>query len=259
MGRFNKDKGFAVAGTILFHAIVVLLLFLTAFRTPLPLPSEEGVEVDLGMYNQGMGDIQPLEPEILPQSAPPQAVPTSSSVEENIATQDEEETPAIAKKPSKKPTEISKNTEEPKQVVNKKALLQGSKTGQNGGSEGITGQPGDQGNPNGLKGVKQYNGSGGNGNNISYSLGGRGAKSLTSPSNDFSEEGDIVVDIWVNREGRVIRAEIATRGTTIAASASANTMRNTAKNAALRSSFAADPSAPEEQKGTITYHFVFNH
>ena len=48
----KKDKGLAVAGTILFHALAVLLLFLMAFRTPLPLPGEEGVEVDLGMMDQ---------------------------------------------------------------------------------------------------------------------------------------------------------------------------------------------------------------
>ena len=45
----KKDRGIAIAGTIAVHALVVLVLFLMAFRTPLPLPGEEGVEVDLGM------------------------------------------------------------------------------------------------------------------------------------------------------------------------------------------------------------------
>ena len=53
----KKDKGIAAAGTIVVHALALLILFLMAFRTPLPLPGEEGVEVDLGMMNQGMGNI----------------------------------------------------------------------------------------------------------------------------------------------------------------------------------------------------------
>ena len=73
----KKDKGFAVAGTILFHALAVLLLFLMAFRTPLPLPGEEGVEVDLGMMDQGMGNIQPEKPAI-PQAAQPQQQPSQT-------------------------------------------------------------------------------------------------------------------------------------------------------------------------------------
>ena len=60
----KKDKGIAVASTIEVQALAVLVLFLMAFRTPLPLPGEEGVEVDLGMMNQGMGNIQPNKPAI---------------------------------------------------------------------------------------------------------------------------------------------------------------------------------------------------
>ena len=63
-----------------------------------------------------------------------------------------------------------------------------------------------------------------------------------------------MVDIWVNRQGKVTRAEVATTGTTVINS----DMRQKAKQAALRSSFASDPNAPEEQHGTITYTFVIN-
>jgi len=52
----------------------------------------------------------------------------------------------------------------------------------------------------------------------------------------------------------VTRAEVATKGTTLIN----NDMRQKAKQAALRSTFAADPDAPEEQHGTITYTFVIN-
>ena len=251
MGNEKKDKGIAIAGTILFHALAVLILFLMAFRTPLPLPGEEGVEVDLGMMDQGMGNIQPEKPAI-PVAAQPQQQ-TNKSNKEDIVTQNDEEAPALEKPKQNKPKQ-EKPTEEPKPTVNQRALFKGNNNPQAGGSEGITGQPGDQGNPNGLAGIKQYDGNGGKGNGTGYDLGGRGAKSLHRPDDDFSEEGKIVVNIWVNRDGQVIRAEVATKGTDIINS----TMRQKAIQAAKRSIFAADPNAPEEQHGTITYTFVIN-
>ena len=247
----KKDKGIAVAGTIVVHALVVLVLFLMAFKTPLPLPGEEGVEVDLGMMNQGMGNIQPEKPAI-PQAAQPQQKQEKSK-DENL-TQNNEDAPALEKPKTYKPKE-EKPVEQPQPTVNQKALFKGSDTPQAGGSEGVTGQPGDQGNPNGLAGIKKYEGSGGQGNGPGYSLGGRGAKSLHRPSDDFSEEGTIVVDIWVNRAGKVVRAEVATKGTTLINPS----MREKAKQAALLSAFVSDPDTPEEQHGTITYNFVINH
>jgi TonB family protein len=246
----KKDRGIAVAGTIVVHALALLVLFLMAFRTPLPLPGEEGVEVDLGMMNQGMGNIQPEKPAI-PQAAQPQQQPNKSK--EDIVTQNDDEAPAIEKPKNTKPKQ-EKPAEESKPKVNDRALFKGNNNPQAGGSEGITGQPGDQGKPDGMKGVRQYEGNGGQGNGPGYSLGGRGAKSLHRPNDDFPEEGIVVVDIWVNRAGKVTRAEVATKGTTVINQA----MREKAKQAALRSAFASDPNAPEEQHGTITYTFVIN-
>ena len=246
----KKDKSIAIAGTIVFHALVVLVLFLMAFRTPLPLPGEEGVEVDLGMMDQGMGNIQPEKPAI-PMAAQPQQQTNKSK--EDLVTQNDEEAPSIEKPKNTKPKQ-EKPAEEPKPTVNQRALFKGNNNPQAGGSEGITGQPGDQGNPNGLAGIKKYDGQGGKGNGTGYDLGGRGAKSLHRPNDDFSEEGIIVVDIWVNRSGQVTRAEISNKGTTLINSE----MRQKAKQAALRSTFASDSNAPDEQHGTITYTFVIN-
>jgi len=200
--------------------------------------------------DQGMGNIQPEKPAI-PQMAQPEQQQSKS--EEDIVTQNDEEAPAIEKPKNTKPKQ-EKPAEVPKPKVNDKALFKGSKTQQAGGSEGITGQPGDQGKPNGLAGIKQYEGNGGQGDGTGYDLGGRGAKRLHRPSDDFSEEGTIVVDIWVNQDGKVVRAEVATKGTTLINS----DMRKKAVQAALLSAFAPDADAPDEQHGTITYNFVIN-
>lgn len=264
MSNERKNKTIAAVGTLLVHALILLALFFMAFRTPLPLPGEEGVEVDLGMYNQGMGLIQPDHSAIPEQSTPPKPhEDESSKSKEEIVTQDTEEAPSIKKEkekdpkqqPEVKPKEKPEKPEDtPQQTVNPKALFKGKDKAQDGGSEGITGQPGDQGNPNGLKDIKKYDGQGGKGNGLGYDLGGRGAKSLQRPSEEFPEEGHIVVEIFVDREGNVIRANI-TKGTDIADSE----MRATALEAARRSKFVPDPNAPEEQKGTITYNFVKKH
>lgn len=247
----KKDRSIAAVGTVIVHALIVLVLFLMAFRTPLPLPGEEGVEVDLGMMDQGMGNIQPEKPAI-PMASQPEQKPSQSK--EDIATQDNDEAPALEKPKTTKPKQDPKPVEQPKPTANPRAMYQGSNNPQAGGSEGITGQPGDQGKPNGLAGVRQYDGNGGQGNGTGYDLGGRGAKSLHRPNDDFSEEGIVVVEICVNPAGKVTRAEIKQKGTTIINAE----MRQKAIQAALRSTFAADPNAPDEQRGTITYTFVIN-
>ncbi|MBR4390689.1 MAG: energy transducer TonB [Bacteroidales bacterium] len=264
MSKERKNKTIAAIGTLLVHALLLLALFFMAFRTPLPLPGEEGVEVDLGMYDQGMGLIQPDNSAIPEPSTPPKPQEDESAKsKDDIVTQDTEEAPSIKKEKEKEPKEEpkvkpkekpEKPVETPQQTVNPKALFKGKDKAQDGGSEGITGQPGDQGNPNGLKDIKKYDGQGGKGNGLGYDLGGRGAKSLQRPSADFPEEGHIVVEIWVDRDGNVIRTGI-TKGTDIANSE----MRDMALEAARRSKFAPDPNAPEEQKGTITYNFIKKH
>lgn len=263
MSKEQKDRTIAVVGTLLVHALIVLALFLMAFRTPLPLPGEEGVEVDLGLYNQGMGQVQPEKPAVPEQAAPPKIQDNETSKsKDDVVTQDTEEAPSITTEKKKEPKEATeaKPKEQPEtpetttqQTVNQRALFKGADKSQDGGSEGVTGQPGDQGNPNGLAGVKKYDGQGGKGNGPGYDLGGRGAKSLQRPSKDFPEEGHIVVEIWVDREGNVVRTAIA-KGTDI----TNGEMRNMAMEAAKRSKFVGDPTAPEEQKGTITYTFVQN-
>lgn len=273
MSQELKDKVKAGFGTILFHAMLLLALFFMALKTPLPLPEEEGVEVDLGFSEVGQ-NVQQVQPEEI-QAPPPQ--PDQKIVEEvieeviddapaeEIIEQDTEEAPAIADKPEpkkeaekklekpiEKPKEIVKPEPEPEPepVVDQRLIYTGRKASS---SEGNDDQQGDKGIETGIPDAPNYSGLGGLGSNgISYNLGSRKASTLPKPTYNSDDQGRVNVSIWVDKSGRVIRAEILQKGTTV----SDINLRNMAKQAALKAIFAADPEAVEIQKGIITYNFI---
>jgi len=274
----NRFKG--VVGTIGFHLLALLAILYFAMSTPLPLPGEEGVEVNLGSSDQGMGYIQEQSPP--PVQQPPPALPPPQTdpepePEEDLITQDVEDTPAIEeedveeKDEEKQEEEVIKPEETPVEEVvqeaeaepepqpeppkvNERALYKGnSNTNGDGSNQGETGEPGDQGQPNGTIDATNYEGSGGLGDEgVGYDLGGRGSKHLPKPAYDSEEQGKVVVDIKVDRNGKVVSAIAGAKGTTI----SDLRLRRLAEEAALRSVFHPDPNAPERQKGTITYNFI---
>lgn len=64
------------------------------------------------------------------------------------------------------------------------------------------------------------------------------------------ESGRVVLDIWVDRSGNVLRAEVG-RGSTN----NAKSLVDAARRAAFATRFSADPEAPEEQQGKATFRF----
>ncbi len=84
-----------------------------------------------------------------------------------------------------------------------------------------------------------------------YSLRGRTAISLPLPQYNSNVQGKIVVKIWVDRSGNVIKAECPEKGSSIIDAK----LVNAAKDSALKAKFNADPNAPEAQIGSITYIF----
>ena len=272
----NRTKG--IVGTIGFHLLALLAVLYFALSTPLPLPGEEGVEVNLGSSDQGMGQIQEQTPPPLEQPPvqlpPPQSDPEPEP-EQDIITQDAEEAPAIQEEKVEKKDEVKQDEEvitpEEKVVekevvkdvkqdpepqpeppkVNERALYKGStNTDGNGSNQGETGQPGDQGKPDGVPGSDNYTGSGKGNEGIGFDLAGRGAKHLAEPAYNIDEQGDVVVKVLVNRDGNVISVSID-RGTTI----TDPQLRQLALDAAKHSTFTPDQNAPDKQSGTITYHF----
>jgi len=118
--------------------------------------------------------------------------------------------------------------------------------------EGITYGPGNQGDPNGQPGVKRYGPGGGTGNGVSYNLSGRQARSLPKPAYPGNEGGIVVVEVTVDKLGKVS----AVRGGIFGSTSSDPDLLDAATKAAKAAKFNVDDNAPAFQKGTITYHFV---
>jgi TonB family protein len=118
--------------------------------------------------------------------------------------------------------------------------------------EGITYGPGNQGDPNGQPGVKRYGPGGGTGNGVSYNLSGRSARSMPKPAYPGNEGGIVVVEVTVDKLGKVT----AVRGGIFGSTSSDPDLVEAATKAARAARFNVDDNAPAFQKGTITYHFV---
>ncbi|MHC1703722.1 MAG: hypothetical protein AB9846_07425 [Tenuifilaceae bacterium] len=86
---------------------------------------------------------------------------------------------------------------------------------------------------------------------ISYFLEGRKAIELPVPAYKCQFGGQVVVDIEVGRDGKVIKADIDTKN-----SITDDCINTAAIKAALESNFTVSTSSTTRQKGSITYLFV---
>lgn len=120
--------------------------------------------------------------------------------------------------------------------------------------QGVTFGPGNQGSPQGTANAGQYGPGGGVGNGVSYNLGGRGHESLPKPYYPGNEEGMVVVQVTVDKSGRVTKAEAGVKGSNTANPE----LIAAARKAALLARFKADENAPAFQIGTITYRFLLD-
>ena len=130
----------------------------------------------------------------------------------------------------------------------------GGKTdnGSKSGGQGNTYGSGNQGSPDGTPGANQYGLGGGAGKGISFSLAGRNARSLPKPTFPGNEAGIVVVEVTVDKFGKVTKALPGIKGSNTVDT----DLLEAAKKAALAANFNTDSNAPAFQKGTITYHFI---
>ena len=125
----KKNKITGLIGTIVLHAVLLILLLVIAIRRP-QMQEEGGVPVMLGNTELSQGNADPYtltdvdimnEPEApAPDISEPEPVP-AVDVKEEVITQTEEETVAVPKKEPKKETKKeTPKKETPKKEVPKK-------------------------------------------------------------------------------------------------------------------------------------------
>ena len=265
--------------TTVITVILILLIFIVGPKYNDP-PEEYGVAVNFGNSQVGRGNIQPKRPVQSPPkdiNKPPQETKTekvepqksvSEEVKEEVLTQENEEAIAIkkqkeaeakakAEEETRKQAEEARIAKEKKEKEDKKKKLDaliggiGKTNGDEPGSEGDDNENGDKGQLNGNPYAPSYFGEPGSGNGgAGYGLRGRGrpTKSIVKPKCD--EEGSVVVEIQVDRKGRVINAFPGKRGTT-----GALCLYDAAKKTALTYKWPADSKAPSKQVGFVIINF----
>ena len=256
MNQKKKGKYIGLAGALLVHVVVIALLILVGFT--LPEQSEEGgVPVMMGETSDAWGVADPslVEVETMPEEAAPE-VPEEA--EQEMLTQEDEETVAIKPKTEEKKKEIKKpeKTEAEKAERERKAAEEAARKrvagafgkGAQMGSKGSTEGTGVQGSPTGNSSTGATAGTGGYG---TFNLGGRsiGEGGLPRPVYNVQDEGKVVVTITVNPAGQVIGTSINRQTNTVNPA-----LRKAAEDAAKKARFNT-VSGLNNQTGTITYYF----
>ncbi|NMC39346.1 MAG: TonB family protein [Bacteroidales bacterium] len=281
----EKKKG--IIGTAIIHFVLLILLLVVAFTPPKPPELEEGILVNFGTDESGLGEIEPSSPpvqEVAP--PPPSSADTRVQEEEPLLTQNTEDAPEVKKidpeaekkrlekieadrklreqmeeeRIRKEQEEIERKRIEAEQkrqadIKNRTrdALASSKASGTTSTGEGDAGGRGNQGVPTGSVDSKvRGDGAGLGTKGISYDLQGRGFQSLPAPQYDYQGEGRVVVDVSVDRSGKVTQAIPGAKGSTTLD----EYLLRVAKDAAMKARFDPKPDAPVTQKGTITYNFI---
>jgi hypothetical protein len=283
--NFESEKNIKASGyTLLVCALLLIVFFYISWTQPAQPPPvvEDGIEVNLGNSDQGMGTDQPYLPgkpaakDDEKYTAPSKAVVTKEAAKDVETDDKQTEDAPVIKKPAitkpdatkipdkevvkTRPVKVVKTEAPPVPLKPRpKALFHGSNgngTGGNdaddykpGGSEGVAGGHGDQGKPGGDPNSKSYSGggSGNSGVSISRGLQGRKITGLPSFTDDFNQNAKIAVDIHVDANGNVNNPEYQPRGST--------TSDASLKAIALRKAMQVKFNATgEESSGTLIFN-----
>jgi hypothetical protein len=284
--NFESEKNLKATGyTAVICALLLILMLYISWTQPVIVPPvvEEGIEVNLGNSDQGLGTDQPYLPgkpsaEDKEKYTPPKQAVVEKEPVKDVETDDnnKEEAPVVKKAVVTKPNatkipdkEIVKKAVRPVKVPettptppkpHPKAVFHGTNgagTGGNeaddykpGGNQGVAGGRGDQGKPGGDPNSTNYTG-GGHGNSgvsISRGLGGRHITGTPAFTDEFNENAKVAVDITVDGNGNVVEAHYSPRGST---TSDAN-YKAIAERKAKQVKFS---SGSDESSGTIIFNF----
>ena len=254
----KKSKRKGIIGTIMFHTLLMVAFLFMGLKYQDPPPAEEGISINFGFSEQGLGEVEPESTEELTEIVKQEIIEQQIESTEEIITQSLVETPVVEKtkkmkKVIKKEEAKEEVIEEKKPEVNKKALYPGSKRTKTT-SEGNKKEDGSQGSIDGDSNSEVYEGGGIGQNGTTYQLGGRQVEFKVKPIYNIQIEGKVVVIITVDRLGNVIYAIPGAKGSTTLN----KKLLQRAKSAALKTKFDPKQTAPTNQQGKIVYLFSLN-
>lgn len=258
----HQRKSFTIS--VLLFVLMFIVFFFVGLKYLDP-PPENGIAINFGTSDEGFGEFQPTEPI----NSDVQPLPMEESVDppltEEVVTQDTEEAPVIKEAPKKKEVkkevvkeEVKKAPPAPTPSKNTSdalsSLINGPKSaGTANQGQGDDQSGGDKGRPNGDLYSNIYYGSGsGNGlnNGGSWGLNGRKLASNSIVTQKCNEQGKVVLQVWVGRDGKVIKAR-QSKGTDNSAQCLIEAAQETIKTF----SWQPDPEAPKVQVGFIVINF----
>ncbi|SHJ11901.1 energy transducer TonB [Flavobacterium terrae] len=255
----HQKRSFTI--TVILFVLMFLCFFLYILKDDPNVPEifEGGeIAINFGTSNVGQGEVQPLEPvKSSPQPKTSKAVETAS---QNITAQTSTKAPVIKTSQVESTTNstvkpVVKSKPTPSKSTNDalSSLINGPKSDGAESGHGDDGVPGDKGDPNGDRYANSFYGSGGgtgSGNGSSWGLKGRKLANAGKEVQDCNEEGRVVVQVTVNKNGDVVYAQY-TKGTT-------NTNPCLIKPAlatARKFKWQPDSNAPDKQIGFIVINF----
>ncbi len=262
----NKHNWIGIAGSFIFHAIILLALYFFVLVPPNPPWEEQGMMMSLGEPNMGGPSETPIEN---PQPNETYTPITEQTEQPELSQNTDPDVDVVAKdvpkKPEKRPTletpveRPKEQIELPKKPTAKSLFKRNTTASENQGGRGDGPIPGNEGepdgDPNGVPGGRGTgtSGDGTGGKGFSYSLYGRRISRKPNISSTSNDVGIVVVNITVDRNGNVTKAEPGARGSTTLV---ADKLEK-AKQAALSTKFSPKTDGPEEQYGTMTVNFTF--
>ena len=253
LDTIHKKKSSLVTLVILIVFVWGIFSFGMQYQDP---PVEYGIVINFGTSKEGNKKpkntsvkklpIQENEEERLEETV--EDIPEEIKNDE-VLSQTDKDAPTIQKpKEDAEPTpkKPSKNTLKAFDDLLKGDTSDGKPTG-----DGDAAQEGVKGDKNGDSASTKYYGNTSKSGDPNYNLAGREALLKPKEQPNCEEEGIVVVSIEVDKKGKVIRAVSGVKGTTN----SANCLLKPAREAALKTTWNADPNSPSKQKGTIIYKF----
>ena len=255
----NKNSRKGLIGTVLFHVLLLLLFLFVGMAYPDPPPPEEGITINFGTSDEGMGEEQPENPtetseNIEQENVESETTAASNVAEEQITTQNHTETINVnASENTSQESETVVEEQSTSQNLSEALNAFNNNNSSSNANEGETGNPGDQGSLEGDPNSPNHNG-GGVGNGVTYSLAGRNMLSTPKIKDNSQEQGKVVVDIVVDKTGKVIKATPGGRGSTT----TSPLLYKKALEAALKTKFNTKLDLVGDQKGQMTFVFILN-